>query len=63
MYFSELAFSVFCRGPAFGNQGSCSFSLVPRRLAIGKKSAWYPLFTHARAVPLHSTYNLLRYIS
>ena len=27
------------------------------------KSAWYPLFAHAQAVPLHSQYNSLGYIS
>ena len=40
--------------------GGC---LVPRHSVIGEKSAWYPLFTHARAVPLHSPYNSSRYVS
>ena len=38
-------------------------SLVPRCSVIGEKSAWYPLFTHARAVPLQSPYNSSRYVS
>ena len=36
-------------------------SLVPRRLK-NQRSAWYPLFAHARKDPLHFPYNLSRYV-
>jgi len=38
-------------------------SLVPGHSKKSKRSTWYPLFTHAQAVPLNSPYNSLIYIS
>ena len=42
--------------------GSQMSSLVPRRLKKSERSAWYPLFAHARKDPLHFLYNLSRYV-
>ena len=52
----RLDFAALAVTEAFGScrarhqlqrQGNGQNSLVPWRLVIGEKSAWYPLFTHA----------------